>query len=573
MPDQGVEDYITIDDFSPGIYGDWQASKAQMPAADGAAQVTDTWGCVASPSGGLMPGPRSVQTATQALLEADGANRYPTNENRLVTLAFRNLFPVHNPLENSAKTWGAQDPNAPDFLDKTFVVWGYFYDSGGASNFRQKGRSRVYKFYHDNSTYDIASVQTSALGNLSGIGALYGRGDIDFTRTNKTDPTTPGGPHAIILNTPLFDDNVGSGAAYPDFDTHTTDSQENFVLGPGISSKEMMKVVGHQDRVVGVASFRDDFGSGAETHYTEGLTWSDANNYAGVGGSGSFVNEEPSGIALLASVSASELIVIKNSGGGYAVRGDLESPTIQRLPGLTSVGGMADNRGIITPIGFVYGTRSGIEIWDGGDHTQCISPQLDGLFWIEAPTVPIKYHHTQSIGSFACVYPYVLAPNSFILDLRTQAWFRLNDPSVRVYSWHQPAWAGRFMSMPSFVNAANPTAFDWFDPHQGCAEYKWTSQPLRRTLAKFHQFREVTLVMQGRGRATVTVTGINNESDTADFDINSTTPVVIRRPISVTTMDAVVQIHVTADPSTDPAPRIHRLHLGFNQNRMVARDG
>ena len=52
------------------------------------------------------------------------------------------------------------------------------------------------------------------------------------------------------------------------------------------------------------------------------------------------------------SISASELFLVRHSGGGYVISGDLNSPTVTRLPGVTSTNGIVQVAGQ-TPIGLV----------------------------------------------------------------------------------------------------------------------------------------------------------------------------------------------------------------------------
>ena len=62
-------------------------------------------------------------------------------------------------------------------------------------------------------------------------------------------------------------------------------------------------------------------------------------------------------IGTLGVVTIDQLLVVKHFGGGALVAGDLDSPTITRLPYIESTGGLVC-KGAHTPAGFVYGSQT-----------------------------------------------------------------------------------------------------------------------------------------------------------------------------------------------------------------------
>ena len=65
----GVTEWIDVADFTPGIHSGTRSFATGTPesATDGVAQVRDTWGCVANPTGGLEPAPEHPTAALSAL--------------------------------------------------------------------------------------------------------------------------------------------------------------------------------------------------------------------------------------------------------------------------------------------------------------------------------------------------------------------------------------------------------------------------------------------------------------------------------------------------------------------------
>lgn len=129
-----------------------------------------------------------------------------------------------------------------------------------------------------------------------------------------------------------------------------------------------------------------------------------------------------SGVGTVGVVTIDQLLLVKHFGGGALVSGDLDNPTIHRLPYIEPTRGVVC-KGAHTPIGFVYGSDNGIFIWQGGDDTKKLSPQLDGFFW----------NHTD--GSFAETYAgsrgrmaywngLICVPNNYVYDIERESWWR-----------------------------------------------------------------------------------------------------------------------------------------------------
>lgn len=138
--------------------------------------------------------------------------------------------------------------------------------------------------------------------------------------------------------------------------------------------------------------------------------------------------DQPSIFGVIGVVTIDQLLLIKHAGGGALVSGDLDNPTHQRLPHIESTGGLI-HKGTHTPIGFCYGSPNGIFVWQGGNESTRISPQLDGFFWDHTDGTPAE-SYAGARGRFAYWDGYILAPNNYIFDIEAQSWWRLKVASL-----------------------------------------------------------------------------------------------------------------------------------------------
>ena len=126
LPESKPYQFITLDDFSPGIYGEWYAGTGAQAAPDGAAQQSGTYGCVASQAGALIPGPKLVQSYTETLFDTDTAN-YPPSDAMCHITAFKNVSGVNTyPSFNQQQFLPTADSSVGNWLNDA---------GGGASLF------------------------------------------------------------------------------------------------------------------------------------------------------------------------------------------------------------------------------------------------------------------------------------------------------------------------------------------------------------------------------------------------------------------------------------------------------
>jgi hypothetical protein len=144
-------EYIEINDFSPGIHGDYNASgnsstnttnvgtlRGAIPAGNGAATVENTYDCTADLTGALIPLPRATNGVTQQVLpggntQAGQTTRMPASMN-----ASYLLDAVIVP-----DTYGAA--NDPTGFDRIYTVWNYRYSPANDSTYSTFVHGRQYR--------------------------------------------------------------------------------------------------------------------------------------------------------------------------------------------------------------------------------------------------------------------------------------------------------------------------------------------------------------------------------------------------------------------------------------------
>lgn len=580
---------ITLDDFSPGIWNDWQGAGGGISAPQGAAQLTGTFGCVASVGGGLMAAPKKVNTQTQALIDATTGtdNKYPTGDYRVHILALRNMSPVYK----KAAGGGTQS----EYPDMPWLGMQWWYDSTGVgTTFKQRTVVRAYKSYLASpSTYTPVNA-TATNGFAVGNFPSYGYIGLDIGRSNSPDPTKFGGP-VMACSWYAISALPGTGEfgsfIYPPNTAPTTDATQAFWWDA--SGAGMMSIFSHQDRFLGFAfgfqagAIGTDFGVNGGVEQTELVAYTNVNDVGGTTANvGSWVNENPHSYGSWKSINAGELFLVKKRGGAVILRGDVVLPIVIRLPGAEPTG-LAVNIGSPLPDGsFLYGSERGVYAWNGGDATKSLSPGLSGWFWknttdkapdgthdiVDQLINPVFFRsagrdlHPAVMGSWApCGGRLVFGPNNFCYDTHGGGWWRHTDPSAGIiYGFHDAAARNMVLASPYYLSATQTEAVAWFDPEQGQTHYEWISQPLKVTQGRELDFREVEILAQGAGTVTVTVIGINGATSSQTFTITATArPESQTLGVGVHTHDAVVKI-VSDSGSSAAAPKIYRVALGHN---------
>jgi hypothetical protein len=631
---QGVLDYITIDDFTPGIVEDFSSlslagTHNQSSAKDGAARVNDTYGCLAGPRGGLMPAFSLDGTITTTFPQVSG-RMHPAHPYKRV-LATLLVSPI---VKSSQKQWGidanwntayAGNTATPDSL---WVLYQYYYDAANTGTTHQvMVDSANYREFEAAAGQTIATAFTGpdTAASIHTTQLTFGYGALNMMRliqasTPVPGATSPGEPliHGAWSFASVYDtDFAGSVPA-------NAKEYSRYSIAQGHDALDLAPIAGshflpftialeHQGRILAQERVWQVYDSGG------GMVGDSGFAFPGgfwKGGRGSFFNmgcipsggnwgytdfnyafnitphvlqfdtgDVGGGIAVAQSLSASELFLVKNRGGGVLVRGDVANPTVTRLKGVPDVNGAA-NIGCLTPNGFVFGTRQGVWVYPGGDVAQKLSPNLDGWFW--KPSTMTRLQDPQPYGKFAYFDPYIIAPNNWCMDTRTGTWMRyFPTPELvgagnggRTFAFAEVSAYDHFYAIQAGIGNSstaddyNLTAAHRFKPggSTGGPAWSWRSQPLIRSRGRRMKVREVVILAQASTTTTMAVTlyGYRDGTPTTQvlgsytFTIPAAgRPVELSHSFNVAGGDIEVKI-VTNGPAT-----LYRIALGYQETQTA----
>jgi len=596
---QGVENYIEISDFTPGLQSDYlsYATTAGPSNQDGFCQVTETYGCFGGKFGGLHPAPRLVATKTQALFDSTTANYPSAAEKRaqiVATYLMSPVWPSTGAVGTRGDTSSINYTGEPDML---FVAFNWYYsDSGVTTTWNRKYRLEAYRpFRLTNDQITIDSLANNVFGAQIAFHSSqrrYGFASIDGTRSNITAATSPGPAH-IVYSMSDWTQNKINGAWPNPSNVYSNTASSSATTG----TQYNQAVVAHQGRVVFLENINNanwyggsvpnvlgqPFGTNGVLPAGESIGYSDPNAFVATNvtyNASLFVEENPTGFGTWQSMNANELFLVKNRGGGVVVRGDVARPTVVRLPGLPSVYD-ATNKGCLTDKGYVYGTRNGVYRWNGADTAEDIAPQMGGSnggwFWKTDDDETDLLWPGALHGTFTYAPPLIVAPNNFMYNTETNSWWRIHPTPTqdatngKIFAHWQTSTSGRFYGIPAYISDSQTTVWSRFDPNLGCRKYVWRSQPLAKTRNRTLNMREINLVAQGSGTVKVDVIGVGGVLDSHTFTVDDTNrPVIQFAQIKMQAQD--VELRITADSGSDSvnAPVVHRIAIGYNTASSVS---
>lgn len=593
---QASQPTIVINDFSPGIWGDHHLGTGSFGRGttikNGAATIQNTYRCCVDQTGALMPLP--ARTA--------GASLNPPRDT------------------TNAAQWSSARPGM--YLLDTIVAGPV--GGGTAGN---EGAPNVFALYHMRYIpTGAAALVTAVLGKWfryhTGVGSDQ---DFYWTTLANSKLVAPGiQPAHIVMArdasagtpTPLTDihivtsvagglnagayglgeatdttaDAMAHGAVYPSMATAYPDTANPATndFTNITNTGNFVYSVGHQGRVVWVDRTPSTFAG--VTWNSDQLAYTATPNVLGTTITrGMYGEENVNRIAALVSVTADELLIICDSGGGYLIKGDLNNPTVMRLPFIEPAFGVS-MRPAVTPLGVVYATRNGIFLWNGGDTTQKLSTQIDGFFhrindnWNFYAAMP---------GRLDYWHPFVAVPNNYLYDTRTNSWWRLEDPTVHglgvPYSHYNTLPStGWLYAFPLRVDDVDSTvAWDTFDWNTLASSYSWQSQPLVETRDRIRSFQEVTIVvspgndavadkkvyvnLKGIGQNGVPVTPVEVTFTFTGDPSGNGYPLVLRKDIEANFVAMYVQLEVFSDGISGVAPKIHSISIGTRDRQTTVK--
>lgn len=544
--------WVTIEDFTPGIISQSALSYSPnvgtgntgpVPGSKNG-QAQRAIGCIALPNGGLAPLPSLSATPIVPPATVPGS-----------VLFVNGLF-VNGPLNDHT------DANSFDS-----VIYGI--EGLNVSN--------LWDFDLFEAVVDDGVVLTqSTLETLTGLTTITNPSWValtgDTTRANST-PTNVGMATVAIG---YMRQKSGAGPfiwLYPD--------PTNPTSGTPYSTGETGYVICHQNRIIALTIIGAEQNWGGSTYLQQAYelyNYTDPPNGLAFGTQAEvFVQEHPFGHGTWGSISASQLFLVKHSGGGYVIQGDLNSPTVTRLPGVTSTYGLVSRSASETPLGLVYASNNrGLWSWAGGITSGKISNQLDDDAFanISAPG-PITSGPVVDVRGWG---DWIVVTNDWIFDTNTGGFWQLNaSSSGQAHMYYGVSWDGNTL----YASVPRPDlagfAIDMYNRGIPSNFYAWKSYPIRlpsMTPNRGVMVREIVLRAQGEGTVTVILEGVNgtNTQTTASPGTNSiltftTTaqPSMQRLTVGqVTAQDVTVTLNAVAATGT-PAPVIYSVSVGYTE--------
>jgi hypothetical protein len=547
--DQGVTDWVDISDFTPGIFDTYGPL---LP--DGAAQRDGTWRCYGHPSGGLHPLPRHVATTTHTITSNDDVPDYfPTTDlQRYQIVATEIVSPAVADSANESSAVG--DLTQPDLL---LYMFNWIWDeAGGASDYRRNWQAYRVSYYDSttdtgpiNDQFQPASPHHSRWFFRHGGTAVNIR---PFLATASYRPVVAYADGSFELYH-MFDDNLAGPAFVPQYMT----AHQGRIIN-SISAGRVNGYVGEYSTYfgadaefygalqVGACDFADDNSPAVQVnHLTQGT------NYG-------------SGIGIIQTIDSNNLLIIRTLDGGYVARGDVTDPSevvhLRTLPPTFDTVA----RPVVVDRAVIYGNRRGVwRVRGGSDQSENISPQLNGWFWGTEEMDPVQPFQTLR-GKFAHAPPFILAPNNWVMDLRTNSWWRLEDPDVLPYAWYDVSSNGGIYASPSWINNTRTTLNHKYDPTLGAVSYSWRSQPINVTVSCVVNCREVAATIQGYGDVSFTLVGLNGDSFTTTATVASTSPKTFSLPVNLKAHDMELLIQSEGQDASTTAPIVHRVSVGYS---------
>lgn len=626
--------FIEITDFSPGIFSDYHygsgrvvvnTQEGSILASNGAATVENTARCCADRTGALVPLPKLVAGKTTNIMPtADNDSSHyisGARANFLLDAYVRGeMFVYGDQVAADTDRAGVYTMYGfPYELDNTNAIYWTvigtlhrLFDSSSAqhdimwarcsqeltaftSANMQLGAGNFIPFRVRNSVEDartadcVAWVAHGSPGYADEAG-LWQVGTLtatDQTLTNYdiyTDTTYPGSWNRIIGIFP--EPNVA--------DSHASGFLGGTHGGPADSTfPYACHLVAHQGRMVALTRTLKTTGKqapsdGAEVWgiISESVSYSPVQDFYGALGFGcfetaQFAEEKPFRSGVVASITADEIIFIKDREGAVLVRGDLDNPTVVQLPYVESTHG-AYSIPAKSNFGLVYGTINGIYVWEGGESARYISPQLEGWFWNH----DVALNYLGNRGRFAWWNPWVVVPNNFVYDSRSESWWRLDTPTNTTVACNVADvvnTGNRLYLFPHKI-AANASPM-WYTatPDVLADTYTWQSQPLVESRTRVMTVQEIHLMVTPAsthaGSVTVTLTGFDKNGVAATpvstvFTLAANTnPQMLHKDV-VTNFQAThiqVRIEANSNNTAKPAPKVHSIGIATAERARVAK--
>lgn len=628
--------WVVIEDFSPGVVSPngypYETSVDRAPGPKGSA--IDAYGCIATPTGDLGPGPLLIEWITETPNfnedDWDDADVRPQPYSKQYITASTILSPSWTVRD---RTSSDVDFNTPDCL---FIAYSVYHDDAGtpAGNYYHFEGYRMYRMGRGGSDAEWISYILNNKATSPTTGADLQHHSATLTKgygyeiDNSSPPATPddwrdfgdanGLVPYVIYGSRRVNDVSQLGLKKPSILCWPRPSE--YVLGVNNDPDDDTRfwsghaMTVHDGRLVvvngsGDIEFTEERGMGAGfgagsavtiQHGNTHLVYSDIYKYGFDDSSTDYPGFIPLsanatlGPAIIQSLNDEALLVIMMSGGGYLLRGTIEDPQITYLPGLPTVG-YANNIGAYTPHGFFFGTRDGMWLWNEGSTATYVSQSLPGWFWkgSDDDIDQGAYDPRASKGKFNYAHPYVLCPGNYIFDSRYGSFWRFAtsrqpDGGDQYYSYEISA-SGRAYAIYRYIDRTSTgdnqmwDVWDFTRPENRLnAKWFWYGtdfEEISFTEARQVVAREIEITCSGYGTVDVTVdAGDSSVSD--QLTVASNYPQTFRITLAASTKDAtgaadaVAGVRMAFEATGDgngPLPTVHRgVKLGYMVNQQSA---
>jgi hypothetical protein len=614
---QGVLNYIDVTDFSAGIVRGWRSGGQAQSGEMGAAQQFETWGCVGPPSGGLEPAPRRVQDQ-QIILWANStpSSPFPTAVRIHDVLAAPGYYVNQNTMSSGFWT-GAPSGRSPDVV--TLVTSHYANLSGVPQYYYQTGMyyGQTLNFTFLDTRNLVANVARPPLygaGWATWVQSRDGQSNFMSHLTNpgapQVDPESPFYNMCLVTSQTWFHNNLtGSDSpngrrtmVYPDPVSGSLNPRTygGAAVGSGASDADSPHVwrnrqFTHQGRLGWTSTHTSSQKLGTIPEYVspphDFYTYigDDQLRYHGVNeiqtaSAEDFLNLDAGGqlamVGAVGSLNSNTLLMVMSNGGGIVVSGALDlNPGVARYPRVQSTG-FNSTHSAMTPLGMVYGTADGVYAWGGGETAQLLSPQLDGRFWVNpAWAGTTRCMPDTPMGRFAWQAPFLYAPYNWIMDSRTNGWWRISETQETNASAYDlghftASGTGSVWGAPleQARGASDTRVLHRFNTELGAPSWSWRSQPFAIGRNRSTRVREVNFVAQASNATStleVSVIG-DNVTETKTITLSSgTRPIYYRIEFDTVCHDPQIRIRANSQSGSVDGPRVYRMSVGFREERSV----
>lgn len=267
--------------------------------------------------------------------------------------------------------------------------------------------------------------------------------------------------------------------------------KENVDSGTGVATVNNARLHYSFPQLIGMGATGDD-----ESGWKTGVN--PEKNFIGLSDEGYTV------INSITSVNANQLFCTTVNKGAVVVNGDLNNPSVVNLPSVESTYGKTPHPVAING-GVVYGSKSGIFLWEGGETSSPLSSQLDGEFWLN-DDLEDNYRVSAPVGRLGYRAPYLFAPNGWMCDMRTNSWWKVPGPDFGGgWTNEEERWTHFRTDHDGYVWAAaaqqvadlDQWKFMTLDPDETTDNWQWHSQPLTVSRNRNIQVREVNIWATG----------------------------------------------------------------------------